>query len=279
MIYCEPCGCYVSDNILTQHNEGRKHLRKIAANGTTVTNTVPPHQRALLGLPNPDPRVKVSHEDGLDFVEGEGIEQVILIERTEEFSSLSFRVNKPVVGARTPASWCALFDDSIRKSHALLGSFEVSLPGETSVVRRRKPRRVLVSFQPPHAGTFHMFLDIIFNDSSVPSEAEFVVRRELRGRAVPSSHVGNPGRRQLIPGINRVDDHASRSTEDVLLDSQGSGISVSHEGGVDFGIVDCNGLNGRFEGSAWVTIDHAVGFPAVTFVEARIISLDGSDSR
>src|SRR6266404_2196948 len=277
MIYCEPCGCYVSDNILTQHNEGRKHLRKIAANGTT--NTVPPHQRALLGLPNPDPRVKVSHEDGLDFVEGEGIEQVILIERTEEFSSLSFRVNKRVVGARTPASWCALFDDSIRKSHALLGSFEVSLPGETSVVRRRKPRRVLVSFQPPHAGTFHMFLDIIFNDSSVPSEAEFVVRRELRGRAVPSSHVGNPGRRLLIPGINRVDDHASRSTEDVLLDSQGSGISVSHEGGVDFGIVDCNGLNGRFEGSAWVTIDHAVGFPAVTFVEARIISLDGSDSR
>ncbi len=277
MIYCEPCGCYVSDNILTQHNEGRKHLRKIAANGTT--NTVPPHQRALLGLPNPDPRVKVSHEDGLDFVEGEGIEQVILIERTEEFSSLSFRVNKRVVGARTPASWCALFDDSIRKSHALLGSFEVSLPGETSVVRRRKPRRVLVSFQPPHAGTFHMFLDIIFNDSSVPSEAEFVVRRELRGRSTPpSSHVGNSRPRQLVPGLNRVDDRAARSTEDVLPDNQG-GISVSHEDGVDFGIVDCVGLNGRSEGSSLVTISHAARFPAVTFVEARIISLDGSDSR
>jgi len=235
----------------------------------------------------------VSHEDGLDFLvegtEGAGwpsflfspspAKQIILIEKTRAFSSLSFRANQRSDDAQTPASWCALFDNLIRNSHALLVSFEVSVPGETSVVRRRKPRRVIVSFQPPHAGTFHMFLDIIFNDSSVPSEAEFVVRRELRGRAVPSSHVGNPGRRQLIPGINRVDDHASRSTEDVLLDSQGSGISVSHEGGVDFGIVDCNGLNGRFEGSAWVTIDHAVGFPAVTFVEARIISLDGSDSR
>jgi len=79
-----------------------------------------------------------------------------------------------------------------------------------------------------------------------------------------------------------VDDHAvlSSEEEDVLPDNQGTGISVSDDNGVDFGIVERNGLNGQFGAPSYsITINHAKGFPAVTFVEARIRSWDGSDSR
>ena len=166
-------------------------------------------------------------------------------------------------------------------SHELLDSFKVSL--SAAVVRRKKPRRILVSFQPPYAGTFCMSLRITFNDNTPLGGQVFTVSRELRGRAtLPSHHVGSAHPRESLPRSNRVNDHAALSTEeeDVLLDSEGTGISVSDEDGVDLGIVKRNGLNGPFDtSSSSITISHTRSFPAVTFVEAKISSWEGSDSR
>ena len=167
-------------------------------------------------------------------------------------------------------------------SHALFASFKVSL--SAAVVRRRKPRRILVSFQPPYAGTFRMSLRIAFSDKTPPGGQEFAVSRELRGRAtLRSRHVGNAHPPESFPRSNQVNDSAALSAEeeDVLLDSEeGTGISVSDEDGVDLGIVKRNGLNGPFDtSSSSITISHARSFPAVTFVGAKISSWEGSDSR
>ncbi|KAH9179007.1 hypothetical protein EDB89DRAFT_767200 [Lactarius sanguifluus] len=116
VLYCEPCSCYVS-NSLVQHDKGRKHLRNVAA---IPANPVTPFHPPPSNLPNArpvsvpnasspatnvptldasDPRVTVSHEDGLDFVvEGTEIARrphfppvdlAILIEKTKVESSLS----------------------------------------------------------------------------------------------------------------------------------------------------------------------------------------------
>jgi len=128
-----------------------------------------------------------------------------------------------------------------------------------------------------------MSLQIVFSDNTRPSGKEFVMLRELRGRAtLLGRHVGSAHPRESFPRRNLVDDHAALSTEeeDAFLDSQDTGISVSDEDGVDFGIVERSGLNGPFDrSSSSVTINHANGFPAVTFVEGRIRSWDGSGHR
>jgi hypothetical protein len=79
-----------------------------------------------------------------------------------------------------------------------------------------------------------------------------------------------------------MNDHADLSTEeeDPVPDSQGTGISVSDEDGVEFGIVKRDGLTGSFNtSSSSVTINLAKDSPAVSFVEARIESREGSDPR
>ena len=136
---CEPCGCSFPASLLEQHRSGKKHLRNIAANGTT--NPVTPHQPLLppsnphpqppsapspaIRVPTtitPDPRVTVSHEDGLDFVvkgtENAGqpfspVRHTILIEKTQVLSSLSIPSVRLLPATGTPASWYGLFDDSI----------------------------------------------------------------------------------------------------------------------------------------------------------------------
>ncbi|KAH9038477.1 P-loop containing nucleoside triphosphate hydrolase protein [Lactarius pseudohatsudake] len=134
-----------------------------------------------------------------------------------------------------------------------------------------------------------MSLQIVFSDNTRLSSKEFVILRELRGRATQGRHVGGARPRMSFPRRSLVDDDAAVSTEDEdasldseSLDSQDIGISVSDEDEdeVDFGIVGRNGLNGRFDtSSSSVTVNHAEGFPDVTFVEGRIRSWDGRDSR
>ena len=70
----------------------------------------------------PDPRVTVSHEDGLDFIvegtEDAGqpsffpVKHTILIEKTQVLSSLSIPNVRLSPATGTPASWYELFDDS-----------------------------------------------------------------------------------------------------------------------------------------------------------------------
>ncbi|KAH9035953.1 hypothetical protein EDB84DRAFT_1201461 [Lactarius hengduanensis] len=110
---------------------------------------------------------------------------------------------------------------------------------------------------------------------------EFIILRELRGRATLGRRVGSARPREPFPRSSLVDDDAALSTEEeeAFLDGQDVGISVSNEDGVDFGIVGRNSQNGPFDTSlSSVTINHVKGFPAVTFVEGRIRSGDGSGS-
>ncbi|KAF8267997.1 P-loop containing nucleoside triphosphate hydrolase protein [Lactarius quietus] len=296
VLCCEVCGCNFSPNSLAQHNKGKKHLRNAAA--IVVPTPVTPHQPPLsasnlpnsqpaslpsvtspaISVPTPttsDPRVTVSHENGLDFVvegaEDAGqpsfspVDHVIIVEKTQVLSILSISEVRLLRPTGTPAS-----------------CFNVSWSWETSVVRQKKSRRIFVSFQAPHAGTFRVSLHLVFCDNSQPSGEEFVIVRKLRGSAsLPVSHVGSAHPQVSSPGRDRVNDHAAPfpEEEDVLPDSDGTGISVSDEDGVDFGIVKRNGLNGPFHpSSSSVTISHARGFPAVNFVEARIRSWEGSES-
>ncbi|KAH9059534.1 hypothetical protein EDB87DRAFT_763700 [Lactarius vividus] len=223
---CEPCGCSFPASLLGQHRSGKKHLRNVAANGTTSpvmahqppppTNLPHPQPMSLpsasspaIGIQNPispDPlaRVTVSHESGLDFIvkgtERAGqssfspVEQTITIKKTEVLSSLSFPVVRLVRPVDTPAS-----------------CFTVSVPGETSVVQKGKPRKINVSFQAPHAGTFRASLEIMFNDKTRQSDREFVVSRELHGKATLPSSPASVGR-------------------------EGTGITVSHESGLEFSL-------------------------------------------
>ena len=107
--------------------------------------------------------------------------------------------------------------------------------------------------------------------------------RELRGRAtLPGNRIGSVHPQESFPRGTWVDDHAAPTTgeEDILPDNEGTGISVSDEDGVDLGIVKRDGLSGPFAtSSSLITISQARGFPAVTFVEAKIRSWEGSDSR
>jgi hypothetical protein len=128
-----------------------------------------------------------------------------------------------------------------------------------------------------------MSLRIIFNDNHRPSGKEFTVSRELRGRAtLPGNRTGSAHPQESFSRGNWVDGHAAPTTEeeDVLPDNEGTGISVSDKDGVDLGIVKRNGLNGPFEtSSSSISISHARTFPAVAFVEAKIKSWEGRDSR
>ncbi|KAH9041514.1 hypothetical protein EDB83DRAFT_1627723 [Lactarius deliciosus] len=301
--YCKHCSCYFS-NLLAEHNTGKKHLRHVNVATTGILNPVTPHRPppspsnlpnsrpiSLPSAPLPtisvptsitsDPRVTVSHDNGIDFViEGtkeagrpsfSPVKYTILIEKTQVLSSLTVSGLILVRPTETPAS-----------------CFTLSWSGETSAVRRKKPRRVLVSFQAPYAGTFRMSLQIVFSDNTKPSSKEFVILRELRGRAtLLGRHVGGACPRMSFPRSSLVDYDAAISTEEEdasldseSLDSQDTGVSVSDEDEVDFGIVGRNGLNGPFDtSSSSATINDAEGFPDVTFVEGRIRSWDDSGSR
>ena len=137
----EFCNCSFPANSLGQHCSEKKHLQNIAANNPVNPYRPPLPQSnlsnsravSLPSIPSPaidvpvpiasNPRVKVSHESGLDFVvEGTEIAGqtsfrpvtlAILIEKTEVESSLSVSCLRLVRTSDTPESWCGLFDDSI----------------------------------------------------------------------------------------------------------------------------------------------------------------------
>ncbi|KAF8267998.1 P-loop containing nucleoside triphosphate hydrolase protein [Lactarius quietus] len=221
-----------------------------------------------------DQYVRVSHESALNFeVEGTEIEGHmyflrddldILIEKAqmEPVSSLSISAVNLFHAEGTPES-----------------CFAASVSGE--VVLWSEPSRICVSFEAPEAGTFRGCLQIVFQETQLNGR-RIVILRQLRARAfLPTSHVGSTHPLGSSPGSDWVNDHAALypEEEDVLPDSDGTGISVSDEDGVDLGIVKRDGLNGPFHpSSSSVTISYAGEPPAVNFVETRIRSGEGSDS-
>ena len=146
-------------------------------------------------------------------------------------------------------------------------NFSAQLEGDSKWIKPKRSRTITVTFSPQQAGNYEAVLALTF--CSRDSKANFIIERTLRGFAKE-------------PVGDWADDHASLSTdeEEELPDGDGTGISVSDEDGVNFGIVERRRKNGPFATpSSSLTIELAEGSPVVTFVKARIRSLDGSDSR
>ena len=80
------------------------------------------------------------------------------------------------------------------------------------------------------------------------------------------------------PVDDRVDAYAGIPADEELVDNDGTGISVSHPDGLDFGIVERMRRNGPFATpSSLLTIKHEDDFPAVAYVLGRIKTSDGND--
>lgn len=141
---------------------------------------------------------------------------------------------------------------------------------------------VTVSFMPQQEGRCEAVLELMFHDHK--RKTDFVIRRTLSGWAKqPTNELGrqqNGSARTLRSRpINRRGFHSSVSTDDEeegeLL---GHGISVSDDEGLDVGIVERRRPNGPFATTTVsLTIKLAAGFPAVTFLEDRVRTSDGSD--
>jgi hypothetical protein len=144
---------------------------------------------------------------------------------------------------------------------------------------------VAVSYAPRREGLCEATLDLRFHDHR--HNVDFVVKRTLsgwaKGRTSGQFHRQNGSASALRsqPINSWGDDHASVSSdeEEEFLDSDETGISVSGEDELDFGIVERKRPSGPFETlSDSLTIKLADGFPNVTFLNERIKTLDGSDS-
>jgi hypothetical protein len=145
-------------------------------------------------------------------------------------------------------------------------SFVAALLGKTAVVRQNSPRKVLVTFKPPHPGTFHAVLRITFSDKARPNDQEFIVERELRGRAVlvhGSSSGGGP----------------STTMDEEPTGGEGAGIAVSHDFGLEFS-VELLRLGEPFaQQTKELIITKSTAHPSIFFKGARVLSRDGTVSR
>ena len=126
---------------------------------------------------------------------------------------------------------------------------------------------------PQREGCYEAVLELTFCDHN--RTTDFVIRRTLSGQAkeqvvfqglqVERAPKTAP---QSIDG--RVDNDARILVDEESLDCDGTGISVSHADGLDFGIVERKRSNGHFATpSAVLDIKLEDKFPAVRFVEGR----------
>jgi hypothetical protein len=127
---------------------------------------------------------------------------------------------------------------------------------------------------PQREGRCEAVLELTFCDHK--RKADFVIRRTLSGQA--KEPVVRQGLLQIECGPNTapqpiydpVDNDPRILVDEESLDCDGTGISVSHVDGLDFGIVERKCANGPFETpSAVLDIKHEDGFPPVIFVEGR----------
>jgi hypothetical protein len=167
----------------------------------------------------------------------------------------------------------------------LIRRFSAQLEGDSRWFEDDQHRRVTVSFTPRREGLYEAILELTLRDH-VRGE-DFVIKRTLSGRAARLA--GGQGDRKNVsahntasqPPINEGADSRTRIPsyeEEELLDSDGTGVSVSPAHDLDFGIVERKRPNGPFATpSSLLTIKLADGFPAVTFIKERTRTLEGSD--
>ena len=140
-----------------------------------------------------------------------------------------------------------------------------------------------VHFTPQLQGLCDAVLELTFCEQK--HKEDFVIKRTLRGCA--KQLIGGQGHHQSglahSPRSQSINNYANDrigipSDKEEFLDSSSNGISVSHEDGLNFGIVERKNPNGPFAiSSSLLTIKLAHGFPAVIFVKERSRTLDGSD--
>lgn len=153
------------------------------------------------------------------------------------------------------------------------------------MIEPKEMRTVSVSFTPRQGGLYEAVLELLFHDHE--RNADFVLKRTLTGWAErPAEGLGRlTNQSALNPAVRPIKDdtkdNGGRSVDEgeEYLDSDGTGITVSHEDGLDFGIVERKRPNGPFATpSSLLTIELAAGYSsAVTFVKDKTRTLDGSD--
>ena len=161
-------------------------------------------------------------------------------------------------------------------------SFSVWLEGNSKWIERNHQRVLTICFVPQREGCYEATLELILCDHN--RKTDFVIKRTLFGwaRQRTSGQGYHERESTRMPGIRPLYDWGDTEVfvneEEELLDSDGTGISVSHEDGLDFCVVERKRRNGPFETpSSLVTVKLAHGFPAAVFVTARTRTSDGSD--
>ena len=166
----------------------------------------------------------------------------------------------------------------------LIHRFSARLEGDSKWSKNNPQRKLIVCFVPQKEGAYEAILEVTLFDNI--RQEDFVVKRTLRGLATQSTRVqeGEKNESSHSTGSEPINGQVNGHTlvpafkEEELLDSDGTGITVSHARGLDLGIVERKRLNGPFPSpSSFLTIKHADGFPAVTFVKEKMRTLNGSD--
>ena len=144
----------------------------------------------------------------------------------------------------------SLFEERLFLIFPMHSLFSGQLLGSSKWIKSNRERTLTVSFTPQQYGLYEATLELTFYDGK--RKVDFVIERTLRGVATR----------------NRT---LSSDEGEELLDVADTGISVSDENGLNFGIVERTHLNGPFAAPiSSLTIRNAEGFPAVTLVQTRI---------
>jgi hypothetical protein len=159
--------------------------------------------------------------------------------------------------------------------------FSAGFEGDSQLIKYNHRNTVTVRFAPQREGLYEAVLELIFCDHK--HNVDFVVKRKLIGRAkqpygmqrlLQLEYMPNPARQTK----DRADDDPSIPVDEEFLDCDGTGTSVSHADGLDFGIVERKRTDGPFATpSSLLTIKHGDDFPPVKFIKGRTKATDGSD--
>ena len=141
--------------------------------------------------------------------------------------------------------------------------FSAKFEGDSNKITHKGRHMLTVSFMPQREGLNEAALELKFHDHT--RKTDFVIRRTLSGGA--KNGLGGDH-----SNVSMDDDHEGDELSD-------TGISVSDEEGLNVGIVERRRPNGSFAtATSLLSIKLADGFPAVTFLEEKIKTLDRSDS-
>ncbi|KAH9974671.1 hypothetical protein BGW80DRAFT_151531 [Lactifluus volemus] len=197
--------------------------------------------------------ITVSPEPVLEF----------LVERPQSDIPFATQTRKLVINKSSLQPLVSFVAATLRSRDSVAGLFSAKFEGDSMRIKPNRQRTVTVSFTPQRDGLYDAVLELTFYDRK--REAEFVVERTLCGVA-----------RSLLS--NNDNEDLSSDEEEVFLDSDDTGISVSDEDGVDLGIVERKQPDGPFDTlTTSLTIRNAEGSPSVILLKARIKTTDESE--